>query len=280
MAPTGLWVHCTIGGNFLRMSRSISPITSHHKNSMTINILAQRSTMRFSSYLVHATAARPSRKITQPHITPTTRSSVTEITGPLGKLPGELRNQIYKLVLIFSEPLLVSGFRQYKPRFGFSNNANGLLFTCKQIRRECADMFFAQNSFLVTIPINIHVAYSAVAAFWRAASTMEGARSIKYLVLMLDSFYQSNQFTAALERLLRGCAKLAQDERMLKHIGQLNCRLEVEWFHHETGALPGSAMMHADVREYGRISKCEFSSFLRRQTSHHQMIAAMEGLHF
>ena len=62
---------------------------------------------------------------------------------PLLRLPGELRNEIYRYVFVSSPPVRVAADGFEESRF---------LLACKQIRMEGIKIFYAENSFLV--PIN------------------------------------------------------------------------------------------------------------------------------
>lgn len=59
-------------------------------------------------------------------------------------LPAELRNRVYRLVLLENRPIRVtqSGFDQ----------GGGLLSTCKQIRQEALKIYYYENKFLVITP--------------------------------------------------------------------------------------------------------------------------------
>lgn len=69
----------------------------------------------------------------------------------LNKLPGELRNRIYRFVLVLSDDIRLEldtprDFRTSAVRYG-ANLALPLLATCKQIRAEALPIFFAENRF-------------------------------------------------------------------------------------------------------------------------------------
>ncbi|KAM0717122.1 hypothetical protein Q7P37_006974 [Cladosporium fusiforme] len=75
----------------------------------------------------------------------------------LARLPGELRNRIYELTVVDSDPVDAVGFvfgdedwdeeGFFKPRT-YSTYVPPLARTCSQIRRECLGVFFAENTFV------------------------------------------------------------------------------------------------------------------------------------
>ena len=62
---------------------------------------------------------------------------------PFLRLPAELRNKIYSLVLTTERPILVSTPRRFKAK-----SMLALLSVCKQIRDEAREMFYAGNEFI------------------------------------------------------------------------------------------------------------------------------------
>lgn len=76
--------------------------------------------------------------------------------SPLKRLPGELRNNLYQLLLVSDAPIKIQG--------GNGNDEDGigrflkdqhqfalpLMFTCKQIQKEAAQVFFTKNKFVVS----------------------------------------------------------------------------------------------------------------------------------
>lgn len=63
--------------------------------------------------------------------------------SPLLKLPGELRNRIYRLALLEPQPIGLSPTNFVEP---------SLLVACHQIRREAATISYGENTFRVPIP--------------------------------------------------------------------------------------------------------------------------------
>lgn len=66
--------------------------------------------------------------------------SSTPTQSPLFKLPAELRNTVYRLVLTGEGPLTVK-----KDEIG---NLMALLRTCKQTREEASSIFYSENRFI------------------------------------------------------------------------------------------------------------------------------------
>lgn len=60
----------------------------------------------------------------------------------LDKLSGELRNHIWRHVLVSDEPVLVNKEQPHSP---------SLLRTCTQIRTEATSIFFNENTFLLPV---------------------------------------------------------------------------------------------------------------------------------
>lgn len=73
-------------------------------------------------------------------------------SSPLGSLPGELRNEIYRLALCEKEPIEVECQAATYPgvprRYRF---LPGLLVTCKQARAEASEVYLADNTFKLQI---------------------------------------------------------------------------------------------------------------------------------
>ncbi|KAH9811726.1 hypothetical protein Tdes44962_MAKER05874 [Teratosphaeria destructans] len=85
-------------------------------------------------------------------------------SSPFGRLSAELRNHIYELVLTSPRPIALVTVRNHsstalstelqrlRKRIGHTKRT-GLTATCSTIRRESTRMFYAANSFELTIPI-------------------------------------------------------------------------------------------------------------------------------
>ncbi|GIZ43609.1 hypothetical protein CKM354_000682800 [Cercospora kikuchii] len=73
------------------------------------------------------------------------------LTGsPFSKLPAELRNRIWELAVVNEQPLEVSFTFEPDDEIAFSlidKSTSSLLVTCKQVRDECASMFYNRNTF-------------------------------------------------------------------------------------------------------------------------------------
>lgn len=63
-------------------------------------------------------------------------------TSPLGRLPGELRNDIWRHALVAPECIDVATKTKL--------DEPALLAVCKQIRKECIQIYYAENTFRVT----------------------------------------------------------------------------------------------------------------------------------
>lgn len=77
--------------------------------------------------------------------------SSSRTSSPLLDLPPELRNWIYEAVLLSPSPIIVARpplFKDWKP--------NPLLHTCRQIRNEASQMYWALNTFTPNSVTNIH----------------------------------------------------------------------------------------------------------------------------
>ncbi|KAK5746005.1 hypothetical protein LTR17_001135 [Elasticomyces elasticus] len=74
--------------------------------------------------------------------------------SPLQRIPAELRVQIYEWVLKQQTPVFVANEAQRRIRYGSRLPANTLAITqtCKEMRREIAQLFFTCNDFSVTGP--------------------------------------------------------------------------------------------------------------------------------
>lgn len=66
--------------------------------------------------------------------------------SPLLSLAAELRNTIYRLVLIPPHPIDVSNLRH--------PSEPGLLATCKQVRREATGMYYSENEFSISMGVD------------------------------------------------------------------------------------------------------------------------------
>lgn len=62
---------------------------------------------------------------------------------PLFKLPGELRNRIYRLSLLEQSRIQVTPAGLGEP---------GLLLSCHQARNEAAPIFYSENEFIIHFP--------------------------------------------------------------------------------------------------------------------------------
>ena len=68
--------------------------------------------------------------------------------SPLNRLSGELRNIIYTMALVQSEPVKVNAFTMIKSRLPRESHA-ALLQTCRQISAEASSVFYGDNTFLI-----------------------------------------------------------------------------------------------------------------------------------
>ena len=69
----------------------------------------------------------------------------------LHKLPGELRNRIYRLALVQGDSFRLhpteTGIFVWHKSKNMAKEAYNLLSTCKQVRAEALPIFFAENHF-------------------------------------------------------------------------------------------------------------------------------------
>ncbi|KAK5713802.1 hypothetical protein LTR17_017486 [Elasticomyces elasticus] len=74
--------------------------------------------------------------------------------SPLQRIPAELRLDIYERVLKQQTPVFVANEAQRRMRYGSRLPANTLAITqtCKEVRREIAQLFFTCNDFSITGP--------------------------------------------------------------------------------------------------------------------------------
>ena len=70
-------------------------------------------------------------------------------------LPGEIRNQIYRLVCVHSEPIVAQFRPIIKPRAGVNNDTSrrfpfvpAVAMTCRQLQKEVLSMFYGENKFV------------------------------------------------------------------------------------------------------------------------------------
>ena len=74
---------------------------------------------------------------------PVTESGISQRDSALSRLPAELRNQIYRYVLVSPDPITI-------PQNGRLPTP-GLLLACRQIRRETAEIYWAENVFYAVV---------------------------------------------------------------------------------------------------------------------------------
>ncbi|GIZ38688.1 hypothetical protein CKM354_000209500 [Cercospora kikuchii] len=118
-------------------------------------------------------------------------------SSPFGTLPAEIRNDIYELVLLSEEPILVHCEAAATP--GVPRKYRylpGLIATCKQIRRESEQIFFKRNTFHVSIaprPAKIEFApYRDEAhAFWAFLNGVQriGFSTPKHITVKISRSY-------------------------------------------------------------------------------------------
>ena len=111
--------------------------------------------------------------------TPTSTSiaSSTATTSPLlDRLPPELRNQIYRLILIADDELVDVNIRDLYTR-------TAILRTCSQIRNEAKDLIF-ENDFLIACGCGD----GEHAGRW-LKSLGDDMRSLKLVLIGFESFY-------------------------------------------------------------------------------------------
>lgn len=172
--------------------------------------------------------------------------------SPLGRLPGELRNQIYELVLTLDEPLSIRAADNCH-RFHFQlpytkRYTNALLRVCKQARRECAG-FFYDNTFHLIYPgfMRSGGGYNMLDWFSRTVSAVDGAKSVKEVVIVSTLVDASPQHIGNLLLSVRSaCQSMAHISRAPTDITQLTWELVVMRRHGE------NLKLDLDVREFGK----------------------------
>jgi hypothetical protein len=80
------------------------------------------------------------------HITTVEKHKQSAQSPGFLKLPGELRNTIYRLVLITGQPVNLNQFL-YNNNSATFKSEYGLLQVCSEIRAEASSIFWAENTF-------------------------------------------------------------------------------------------------------------------------------------
>ncbi|KAF1954611.1 hypothetical protein CC80DRAFT_567200 [Byssothecium circinans] len=101
-------------------------------------------------------------------------------------MPAELRNEVYKLLFLDDEPLVVMepqdhrnfGIDATPPATKFLSPSIGLLRTCRQVYHEAIGVLYSGNSFHVTAPPYSHNIYAS--QIWYTVNWLEGiGRNLK-----------------------------------------------------------------------------------------------------
>ena len=191
--------------------------------------------------------------------------------SPFGKLPAELRNNIYELVLPRNDTLKIHsiyrrrGARENVVDFLYSRkNINALLLTCKRIRRDCAGLFYANNTFRITSSGHLP---EVAACFADEASAVGGSSMIKELIMVPWRQYYGHQLgheglKGLFETFRLLSAELARNARLLGQIQELRLEFRIRWGVAWLGSSrrPTTAAwrLSVDVREYGILSEADF----------------------
>lgn len=191
--------------------------------------------------------------------------------SPFGKLPAELRNKIYELVLPRNETLQIHsidrrrGAREKIVDFLFSRkNINALLLTCKRTRQDCAGLFYANNTFRI-VSEGHHTAVAA--CFADEASAAGGSSVIKELIMVpWRQFHGHPLGQEGLKDLFQTfrtrSANMARNARLLGQIEELRFEIRIRWgvAWRDDSWQPTTAgwTLSVDVREYGVLSDADF----------------------
>ena len=192
-------------------------------------------------------------------------------TSPFGKLPAELRNKIYELVLPRNDTLKVhSTYRRRRTgesvaTFLFPRkNINALLLTCKQARQDCAGLFYANNTFRIA-SWGHHT--EVAASFADQASAVGGSPVIKELIMVPWGQYHGHQLGQEglkdlFETFRVSSADMARNARLLGQIEELRfefrIRWGIAWRDNSWQATTAGWGLSVDVREYGVLSEADF----------------------
>ncbi|KAI7277425.1 hypothetical protein KC345_g6605 [Hortaea werneckii] len=120
--------------------------------------------------------------------------------SPLAKLPAELRNNIYHEVLLQEDTIKLSfepAGNNKKPRVLLSGSRQqhqmlALTFTCKPLRRETQDLFFALNSFEISVPetrAGTGTSSIPIHRFLDGVTTLSARSAIKSVTLNIGQYY-------------------------------------------------------------------------------------------
>ena len=140
LPPSQCFRHCHISESSL----SIEP-------RKTFTFIFFRS-LQFSGRFANADFALERAEL---HVSPSSRrlTASTMENSPLRKLPAELRNQIYELVLTEKYPIVTSKGLDYRRQITYLGKRHqmGITRTCKEIHAESANLFHALNTFVLQI---------------------------------------------------------------------------------------------------------------------------------
>ena len=125
-------------------------------------------------------------------------------SSSLGKLPAELRNRIYEMVLTQSEPIqlrTVWGCR-FRPRYMQQPQLVSLFSVCRQTQQECASLFYSQNGFMV--PQTTMNGYKHSLKSFIAAIGPRNADSLRKVTVQMNAIHQHEVFqpTGRVEKIL------------------------------------------------------------------------------
>ncbi|GAB1732539.1 hypothetical protein NU195Hw_g5586t1 [Hortaea werneckii] len=133
--------------------------------------------------------------------------------SPLAKLPAELRNKIYYDVLLQEDNIKLSfepAGNNQKSRVvvresGHQRQLLALTFTCKPLRRETHDLFFALNTFEISVPetrAGSGTSSIPIHRFLDGVTTLSARSAIKSIALNIGL-----QFPSRIDRRVLGAIK-------------------------------------------------------------------------
>lgn len=122
--------------------------------------------------------------------------------SPLSRLPAELRNTIYTLVLVTGKETVLC---ETNDNESFHWQPPALLHACSQLRLEASPIYYAANIFTVNCKLRenfeeLHERTDAALAAWLRDALDAQARSLVREVRLLDDVYEDYQVAPRIRR--------------------------------------------------------------------------------
>ncbi|PIB00785.1 hypothetical protein CB0940_02163 [Cercospora beticola] len=186
-------------------------------------------------------------------------------SSPFGTLPAELRNDIYELVLLSEEPILVHCEAAATP--GVPRKYRylpGIIATCKQVRNECEQIFFKRNTSQVGIsprPAKIELTpYRDEAhALWAFLNGLQRVHFSmpKHITFKISRSY--SQLSCSISQHFQGAEirhLLYEIEKFTlgRQIEKVECEIESTWgitATHESTVIDMNNMSHSAITGFG-----------------------------